>query len=325
MHVHPDLQALRRDPALQRHAQDRLFAALRPWHGADAMAAVRMDLARFAEGWALAECPALVALFDPEDKAAPRLARAFAAAGARGLIEAPLGYFPMRHFSDGVVSTLLLAHAGPVSLSLVAIDGAGLAERPPPAAVDFRPSEVYERVLAGRASAERIACDPLSQRRARLERRPFPLAPGDVIRRDGAREALLLSAVEGCLVSLRLQRRRAEDGPTREYALDDGRLLHQAASHPRDSRLELAMALLGRMARADAAPLMADLARGEGSMALRWQALRECLALDTLAGFRALSEIAMAPADPLSGPARAMRAQLVEAHPQLREVEPCPA
>ena len=325
MIVHPELRALRGDPALQRHAQERLFAALRPWHQAETMVAVRAELADFAEGRTLVDCPALAALFDPQDDAALQLAQAFAAAGARGLAGAPLGYFPMRHFSDGVVSTLLLAHAGAVSLSLVAIDGAGLAERPPPAAVDFRPSEVCERVLAGRAVAERIVCHPLDQRRARLERRPVKLARGHVVRRDGAREALLLGAVEGCFVSLRLQRRRADDGPTREYALDDGRLLHQAASHPRDSRLELTMALLRRMGRADAAPHMADLARTAGSMALRWQALRECLALDTMAGFRTLTAIATAPADPLAGPAGALRAQLVETHPQLRELEPCPA
>ena len=136
---------------------------------------------------------------------------------------------------------------------------------------------------------------------------------------------MLLGDVSSCLVTLRLQRRRAEDGPTREYALADGRLLHLAASNPRDSRLELMMALAGRMERGDAAAPIAALARGEGSTALRWQALRECLALDTLTGFQTLTAIATSPGDPLAATAGALRAQLIETYPQLRQVDLCPA
>lgn len=325
MIVHPDLRALRGDDSPQRDAQERLFAAVGAWRRGEAMAALLGDLPRYAEGAPLADCPALAMLYDEGADMALPLARAFAAAGAAALGEAPLAYFPMRHFGDGAVSTLLLAHTGAVTLSLVAVDGAGLAARPRPTAVDFRPSEVAERVLAGFAEAELIACRPLDERRTRLDSRPLSLAPGRVVRRDGAYAALLLGRVEGCLVTLRLQRRRAEDGPTREYALADGRLLHQAASSPRDSRLELTMALLGRMGRADAAPHMAAIARDGGSPALRWQALRECLALDTLAGFRALTALAAAPEDLLAGAAGALRAQLVETYPQLRQIEPCPA
>jgi hypothetical protein len=79
------------------------------------------------------------------------------------------------------------------------------------------------------------------------------------------------------------------------------------------------------MGRADAAPHMAALARDEGSPAVRWQALRECLALDTMAGFQALCALATSHGDPLAGAAGALRAQLVEAYPQLRQIEPCPA
>ena len=85
------------------------------------------------------------------------------------------------------------------------------------------------------------------------------------------------------------------------------------------------LAMLGRMGRKDAAPHMAELACGEASPELRWQALRECLALDTQAGFGALSVIAARSDDALCGPAGALRAQLIEAHPQLQELEPCPA
>lgn len=325
MIVHPDLRALRSDDAPQRHAQERLYRAVGAWRETPEVVAVLADLAAYAEGNGLENCGALAALFDETSDLALPLTHAFAAAAAQGLIEAPLGYLPLRHFSDGVISTLLLGHAGPVTLSLVAVDGAGLAARPSPIAVDFRPSEVAERVLAGSARAELIECRVLGDRQAQLGREPLALSPGRVIRRDGAQTALLLGAVCGCLVSLRLQRRRADDGPTREYALADGRLLHQAASNPRDSRLELTMALLGRMGRADAAPHIAALARAGGSTAMRWQALRECLALDTAEGFAALTVVATSPDDPLAPVAGALRAQLVETYPQLGALEPCPA
>ncbi len=85
------------------------------------------------------------------------------------------------------------------------------------------------------------------------------------------------------------------------------------------------LALLGRMGRGDAAPLIARMAREDGSAALRWQALRECLALDSQEGYVALAAIAAAAGDPLAGPAANLRAQLEESWPQLRELAACPA
>ena len=145
---------------------------------------------------------------------------------------------------------------------------------------------------------------------------------------------MLLRRIAGSLVSLKLQRRAAGCGETREYDLADGTLVHQAAGTARDSRLELAATLLGRMGRSDAAPALADLATEPGSASLRWQALRECLGLDTATGFAALCRIAADAADPLAAPAGALRARLVEQHPQLATLQsvrtgpgasPCPA
>ena len=137
--------------------------------------------------------------------------------------------------------------------------------------------------------------------------------------------AQIYQRVPGALVLLRLQRGDGSSDPSCEYALDDGRLLHQAAASPRDSRLELAVSLLGRMGRSDAVPLLASMAEESGTPHLRWQALRECLALDSGAGFAALSTIARRSADPLAVPAGALRAQLLETYPQLAEVPICPA
>ncbi len=320
MNIHPDLRALRSDDAPQRHAQQALHRAMAAWRARPEFAALVDDLARLATGEPLDRCPALAALFADGGSGGQSLVSGFISHSAQALGDAPLAHVPMRHFTDGCTSTLLLARSGQVTLTLIALDGNELRNRPAPQNISFGPNETWELVLAGRAVADLIACEPSGPRSARLDRRALALAPGTVLQRDGQREARLVRSIEGTLVSLRLQRRRANAGPTREYNLESGALVHQAAGNPRDSRLELMLALLGRMQRKDAAPLMAALAQGDASAALRWQALRECLALDTQTGFTALSAIAGATGDALAGPAGALRAQLVEAHPQLQDL-----
>jgi hypothetical protein len=100
-------------------------------------------------------------------------------------------------------------------------------------------------------------------------------------------------------------------------------LVHRASGDRHESRDEMMMALLGRMRRKDAASVLAALTRS-GSDHLRWQALRECLALDSAAGFAALGRIATDPTDDLAPEVGALRARLVKAPPQLARWEPAP-
>ena len=325
MLVHPELRALRSDDTPQCAAQKALRQALADWEASPDVAAMLDDLGRFAAGAALDDCPELACLFTPGTGAARRLARNYSAVTCTALAAAPLGHVPQRHFTDGVSSTLLLARARNVTLSLVAIDGQRLGLRPEATSASFGPNQTWEYILAGSAIVEMVECQPTGPRDARLLRHGDVVRPGSILQRDGEREARLLRRIDGALVSLRLQRRREDADATREYDLATSELLHQAAGNPRESRIELMMALLGRMGRKDAAPLLAELAQDHGSAAMRWQALRECLALDTLVGFQALSLVAAAPDDALSDPAGALRAQLVEAYPQLQELAPCPA
>jgi hypothetical protein len=320
MHVHPDLRALRADDTPQRAAQAELAAAAQRWRADARVAEVLADVDAFATCRPLAECAALSALFDETAPDARDLAASFVRAATAVLAAQPLGHVVERHFTDGTLSLLQLARAGNVSLALVALDGAGLAARPEPRSVDFGPNEMWEHVIVGSGEADLVECRAVADNRADLRRRAIALHPGKVICRDADRQSLLVRRIDGCLVSLRLQRRRAAAGVTREFALADGALIHQAAGNPRDSRVEMMLALLGRMGRSDAAPLAAAIAREPGSAGMRWQALREALALDTLAGMRALAALAADPADELHQPASALRAQLVTLHPQLAEI-----
>lgn len=325
MQLHPHLRALRDDDTPQRAAQQALFRALAEWRAAAGAGVLDAELEAMAGGAPLAGLPLLSALFDGGETSARSLLNDLVTTLSAALAEAPLAQVPLRHFCDGTLATLLIARSGSVTLTVSALDGAAFARQAAAKSVSFPPNQSWEHVLAGQASGEWIDWHGVSGGQVRLETRPIELAPGSVVVRDSERRALRLNRIDGCLVTLRLQRRRADSVVTREYRLEDGALLHQAASNPRDSRLELAAALLGRMGRVDAAPLLAALAVEQGSRAVRWQVLRECLALDTAAGFGALSAIARAPDDPLAVAAGALRAQLIERHPVLAELEPCPA
>lgn len=320
MLLRPELRALRSDDTPQRLAQAEAYRARDAWLALPETTELNADLAAFSAGCAMAECPSLAALFDEENGAAAQLVESFIAAMCGALDRAPLAHVPLRHFTDGTVSTLLMARSGRTSLLLVAIDGAALAQRPAPRSIGFAPIESWERVLAGSADAELVEARGAGQGRVSFHRRDAALHAGRVIIREGNRQTLLLHRVAGRLVSLKLQRRHARPAPAREYDLASGALLHQSAGQVRESRHELMIALLGRMGRRDAAPVLAEMAQEPGAEALRWEALRECLGLDSMAGARALAAIAADPADPLGPPAAAMRGQLLETYPELSGV-----
>ena len=337
MLLRPELAALRLDDTPQRRAQAALIAQMDAWRARDQPAAVLADLQRFEQGLPLGDCPALVALFAPGDPSGSALVAGLISATLAQLSADPLGHVAMRHSTDGITSTLLLGQSGLATLTLVAIDGVGLARSAAPRTINYAPGEAFEQILAGSARAEMVRCvlgdGPLESADALLERETLDLLPGVCLARDCRREALLLHRVAGRLVTLRLHRRQEGTDPVREYALDSGKLIHRAAASPAQSRYELMIALLGRMGRADAAPLLSSMALGPDPAPLRWQALRECLGLDTASGFAALGQLARRAGDPLAAPAGALRGQLLESYPQLARIEapteaenaPCPA
>lgn len=321
MQIHPDLAALRSDDAPQRLDQQALHRALAEWQAGPLASGLDADLERLAAGAELGELPLLGLLFGADSGAATRFAGSLLARLIGALANAPLGQMPLRHFSDDTIAMLMLARRGGLSLALQAIDGRGVARRPAPSSASFAPGETWERVLSGEAEACRLERVDIGPCQVQVRTTPVQLNAGDLLHRDGAREALQFRAIRGTLVSLKLQRRDTSGEPTREYDLADGKLLHQAASTSRDSRLELAVTLLGRMGRSDAAPVLAAMAEETGSTALRWEALRECLGLDTGQGFAALTTIARRADDALAAPAGALRAQLLETYPALAALD----
>lgn len=319
MRVHPDIAALRGNPALQQAAQARLEAALVEWRAACGVANLERELADFADGAAMGE--KLAALFGPDDDAASALVGTLVRELCSALAVQPLGHLSLRHALDDLAATLVLARSGAAALSLQVLDGAVLAERPLATTAVFQPAQSVARVLRG-SGAARLVTDQGAGSPPTIT--PLALQPGQVLRCDGLRETLLIDRIDHQLVMLKLQRRNLRAAPACEVDLASGALLRQAAGSPRDSRLELATALLGRMGRTDAAPLLAAIAREPDCPQLRWHALRECLALDSGAGFSVLAALAENKTDQLASPAAALRDQLLATHPQL-EAASCPA
>ncbi len=328
MRTDPQLVALKTDPAPLLRGAEGTGAAAQQWR--DAHGSALADLARFGAGAGLGECPGLAALFRGRGEAAMAAASDALTGMVGAMRAAPLAPVPWRHFGNGVLFSLVLAVAGRGSLSLALLDGAARTATHDPRGdrlVSFQPGEMHVRVLAGSGAARILRNRSDDPRAACIGAEPLILARGTSYSLDGASEALAIDGIEDTLVTLRLHRKPAAAGVARQYDIASGALVHQAAGLQDDSRAELSMALLRAMSRSDAAPVLADLARS-GEPAARWQALRECLALDSAVGLEELVRIAQTPADPLAHPARALLDQICASNPafeRAREMLPCPA
>ena len=318
MQIDPAILALRGNPAAQRQLQSGVEEARAAWLSDPETQALAADLRAYADGLRLESCPTLNAVF--ERRRVPgisRLVRDMVAA----LAASPLAHVPFRHSRKPGFATLQLLSHGPVALSLAVYERG--QQEPAPATIAFADSERHELVLAGTAGIRLVRRIARSDNAVELDFEALDIGPGAVLSFEGNRSAKIVDRLPGRLVVLRLSKTPDQPAPAEEYRIDNGELVHRAAARKLDSHREMAMELLGRMGRPDAAPVLARLAL-TGPAHTRWQALRECLALDTACGFGALSTIAADPHDELAAPAGALRSQLVETYPELESL-PCPA
>jgi hypothetical protein len=317
MAIHPDLMALRSDPVPQRLAHEALSTAIQRWRESALMRRIESEFQSFSQGAELAAQSQLTTLFDPEDSMAGALVARLVDPLIAVLAKHPLGAVPLRHYGDDQSATLVLCQNGGSALSIQVLDPVGLSRQRPAHSVTFAPGQLHERILAGSGRARLVTLRHARPDTADLAIDELRLETGQCLHRNSEQQCRMITALDAPLVLLRLQRRAAGGAVTREYALEDGRFIAQAAARPRETRLELAAALLGRMGRNDAAPLLSAMAEEEAGQSLRWQSLKECLGLDTATGYAALCRIAARADDPLAAPAGALRAQLIESYPQL--------
>lgn len=313
MQIHPDLARLRCSDS----PQPGLEAALAVWRSLPEMAALTAALARFAEGAALADVPALAqVLTDPA--AARALADGFVTPLAAAQRAAPLALLPLGHASGPGMARLRLAAEGCAALNLVAF---ARGERPAAASVLFDDCAVHEIVVAGagRAALHRWEAGRLTSTAAALN-------PGTQFARHGPDAARQITAVSQPLLLLQLTREPAHPQPSREIALGDGRLLKTISGCQRTSQQLMALGVLGALRHRPALATLAALTQDRAAAReLRWEALRQCLALDAARGLPLLAALAGDPADPLAAPAASLQAQLRATRPELFPLIPEPA
>lgn len=322
MQVHPDIAALRSDRAPQRLAQSAMQAACEAWRAQPGAAEMMRELEAFGDGTPLQACAQLEAVFTAEGEA-ERLAGLLSRHFCLAIAANPYGHPPFRNGFEGNAASLLLARSGRAQMMLQSREPASFQHD----GYGFSDALRYDAVIGGRATARIVRITRTNERSARFASEAIELQPGCRLAFDLATETLLVERVERRLVTLRLLRQRENPLPGREYVAASGELAQQCAGNLATSRQEAIIALLGRMGRADAVPDIARVALGEGDTSLRWQAVREAIALDSAAGFQTLGQVARRAEDPLAGPAGALRAQLLETYPELLAVEAqqCPA
>ena len=305
MFVRDQFKALRGDNREARTHRVAMEEALEDCRREPRLAAVLEELLRYGEGGDFAHCPALVALFEhtgaARDLLRPLIGRLTALHRAY-----PLAQLAFRHRSQAGAHVLQIAARGHATLSLVLQDQDAGAEH---IIATFADADQREVVLTGKANACLFEIVAEERDRVILNSVRTELQSGARMKCTGPRQSRLIKPSHDSLLTLRLARTAGRPRPTRRIDVRSGRIVHRASGNAADSRAELAMLLLGRMGRDDALPVLATRTR-TGDAQLRWQALRQCLALDAATGLPLLERIAKDHADPLYQAAWALLAQL---------------
>jgi hypothetical protein len=226
----------------------------------------------------------------------------------------PLAQLPFGHSVTPGFARLQLARNGRAALTLAAF-----ARRPKavPASALFEDGAAHEIVLAGAGNAMRHR---LAE--GRLHSEALGCTPGTRITRNGPDEARQIVEVTRPLLVLQLIHAAERPAPSREIALADGTLIKTISGCKQTSQQMMALGVLGALQHRSAAAAMERLALDEqAARDLRWEALRQLLALDALRGLAVLARLADGHEDQLATPAAVLQRDLVAAHPQIAAME----
>lgn len=310
MHVHPDIAARRGDKLAQRRIRKAMIDAKLAWQGNPSVKCISQDLERYAKGRALDACPSLHSIiFDRTE--AMRTVSAWIEPILAALRDHPLGEAPhLYRCSPGLASVQLLT-AGRAALNVVAYERR--AEPRTPVSAVFADREATEMVLSGIAS---VTYHRLEGETGPVETSDMHWKPGMRIEMCGARHARQVVAVESTLLLLQLTREPDEPRATREFRLSDGALLQTVSGNKAASQRVMALAVLGAMGHGPALDAMGERALDrEEDPDVRWEAVRQSLSLDPIAGVRLLGRLKREATEPLAKAASALEAQLMSRPP----------
>lgn len=305
MRIHPQVARLREGDL----AQPRTDAALAAWHARPEITALALALERWEAGAPIEALPPLARLV-ADRGAAAALAGSISEALFDALRAEPLARLPFGHTAAPGIARLRLISRERAALTLAT--HAPRARTSPPTAL-FEDAAVHEIVVAGEGEAllHRLGEGGLASR-------AIPLVPGTRLTRRGSDEARQIIAVSRTLMVLQLTREPEAPAPSREIALASGALVKTISGCKRTSQQVMALAVLGALQHRSALPAMAATAQDlAAARDLRWEALRQCLALDAPSGMALLAALAADEADALNAPAAALLGQLMASRPDL--------
>ncbi len=146
---------------------------------------------------------------------------------------------------------------------------------------------------------------------------PITLEDGMILRSDGRTTGQLTDGATSDVISLTATVRVDASMFMREYAADTGALVRVAALDDRASRTQMLLALLRHAGRTDAGHCF-DEATHDPAFFVRWQAMREWLALDARSALPRLREMT-------SDPNAEIRAAAIEMAARVEARLACPA
>lgn len=253
------------------------------------------------EGWANVWCVEDAAAHAEALLSDPAWIDAMFATMIGALARHPLADPPVKVSRDALRTSMLIHDCPVASLTATILSAQALGDAPPPASI----------VVAGRLSVMRVhrgGGAVLRRWRAAPVRDDFTLAgagcgccnalppaaleDGAIIRLDGRTDAMLITDATSDVVTLTATIRLGAAPVMREYARDDGRPLRAATLDEGAARSQMLLTLLRASGRRDARAAF-DAATRDPAFFVRWDAMRQWLAIDADAAGPRLAEMAL--------------------------------
>lgn len=259
-------------------------------------AAARIDARRW---FARAATPAALA-----DRAEALLTRTqwvrdLLAPGLAALRADPLAQPAMATNRDRMRTGIVLLDTGRVIITANVIAAAAVQRRTPPASV-IVPGRLtvtrYVRAAGARlhlwrapiADAEFSAADSAPA----VEAGTLALSDGQIVRLDGRQLGWWHGEATGDVVTISVTIRAGQGPLMRDYALPSGRLRHCATIDEGAARAQMLLTYLRAEQRREATPAFAAATRDPAAF-LRWEAMRNWLALDARSAMSRLTDLAV--------------------------------
>lgn len=298
MHVHPDIAALRGDEAAQRRIRARMASARSAWQAMPQVEGLAAALSAYGKGAPLAQCLTLERAMT-DHASATGLVSIWITELVEALREEPLGEVPNRYRVATGLTSVQLLKSGRATLSLLAYERP-VSDPAPPQTALFQDRETHEIVLAGAARGTFHSLDESGW----ISTSECQWRSGDSIHCPDNRHVRQVVAAKRSMLLLQLVRLPETPRPSREIRLADGKQVHCASGDKAASQRFMALSVLGALDYKPAIDTFEARALDRSEDAeVRWEAVRQALAMEAARGLELLERLKGDASDPLARPA----------------------